>query len=421
MVEMVKRNMAEEDIYLMRQALQEEGWASSKYLPARWMSKSLKHNEQHFLTGEGELLQGYEAVKTHVQSSDQFSQEDRDNLKMFLDIQTVSRRSTFYDWKDDDESIPLGWKSRFGGSKQFILSPDGQLFPNRRACLEFMIKTNFEEEEIEEMRSCLVHEGWETNPVLPKNWLFKKGSNTREKGGAKYGYAFVTHLGDKLMSVRTAIEYVMKNSPEKNEDIRKLGTLSRQGSKTVAVVHNSLSKPRKCEKLLNDDVKPSIQEEQLNTKWLEDDSLPEGWRLRRVQRAGVGEVEIFLTTSKEIIASRHMAINHIVKNNYDLKDILKMRSGLKRQGWEEDEKLPPGFLVKKCNGHGEKSEFYTPENQLIEGVTRLLEHLLEQGWGFSTTSYVARMVNWKKVQTARRTRLQGILNNQMEEEGARDA
>ena len=154
----------------------------------------------------------------------------------------------------------------------------------------------------------------------------------------------------------------------------------------------------------------------MNTKWLEDESLPEGWRLRRVQRPGVGEVEIFLTTSKKIIASRHVAIDHIVKNNYELKDIMRMRNGLKRLGWEEDEKLP-GFLVKKCEGHGEKSEFYSPENQRIEGVTRLLEHLLEQGcWGFTTTGYVARQVNWKQIKTARRTRLQGLMNQQMDEE-----
>ena len=76
----------------------------------------------------------------------------------------------------NDESIPLGWKTRFGGSKQFFLSPDGQLFPNRKACMEFMIRTSFKEEEIEEMRRCLVHEGWESNPILPEKWLYKKGS-----------------------------------------------------------------------------------------------------------------------------------------------------------------------------------------------------------------------------------------------------
>ena len=419
MVEVVKRNMAEEELYLMRQGLQEEGWEYSEYLPHRWMNKA-KHNGHQFLTSEGEVLRGCEAAKTYVQYGDQFSQEDRNNLKMFLDIQTVSKRSNFYDWKDDDESIPLGWKSRFGGSKQFFLSPDGQAFSSRRACMEFMIKKNFEVDEIEEMRGCLVNEGWETNPALPENWLYKKGSNTREKGGAQYSYTFVTHLGEKLMSIRAAIEYMYKNSPEKTQDIRKLSTLSRQGFNVIRVIKDPKSKKTKSEQLLKDCDEPSIQDKPLDANWLEDESLPEGWRLRRVHQRWFGEVEIFLTTSNKIITSRYVAIDHMVKNNYELKDIIRMRSGLKRLGWEEDEKLP-GFLVKKCGSHREKNKFYTPENQRIEGFTKLLEHLLEQGWGFSTTGYVARQVNWKKVQRARRTRLQGLLNSQMGEQKTRQA
>ena len=62
-----------------------------------------------------------------IVDSEMFSQDERDGLKMFLDIQTVSMRSTSYIWNEDDDSVPAGWKTRFGGKKQFFLSPDGQM------------------------------------------------------------------------------------------------------------------------------------------------------------------------------------------------------------------------------------------------------------------------------------------------------
>ena len=47
-----------------------------------------------------------------IVDSEMFSQDERDGLKMFLDIQTVSMRSTSYIWNEDDDSVPAGWKTR---------------------------------------------------------------------------------------------------------------------------------------------------------------------------------------------------------------------------------------------------------------------------------------------------------------------
>ena len=92
------------------------------------MCKSNKSSQHNFLTGEGELVQSSERAKK-IMESEMFTPEERDGLKMFLDIQTVSMRSTSYVWNDEDETVPAGWKTRFGGKKQFFLSPDGQMFP----------------------------------------------------------------------------------------------------------------------------------------------------------------------------------------------------------------------------------------------------------------------------------------------------
>jgi hypothetical protein len=77
----------------------------------------------------------------------------------FIDIQTVKLLSLRYDWSATDETVPLGRESRLGGRTHWFLSPDSQQFHNRRAGLAYMVKEEFEQEEVEEMRQMLRHEG----------------------------------------------------------------------------------------------------------------------------------------------------------------------------------------------------------------------------------------------------------------------
>lgn len=44
----------------------------------------------------------------------------------------------------------------------------------RRAGLEYMIKEDYEMEEVEEMRQMMKHEGWEMGEDLPLNWFVRK-------------------------------------------------------------------------------------------------------------------------------------------------------------------------------------------------------------------------------------------------------
>lgn len=81
-----------------------------------------------------------------------------------------------------------------------------------------------------------------------------------------------------------------------------------------------------------------------------------------------------------------------------------------RFGWEEDQLLPPGFLRKG-------TEYYTPENQRVEGVAKMLEWLLDRDYPFTVTGPLAREVSWGKIKVERRLRLQGLLNLQMMREG----
>ena len=83
---------------------------------------------------------------------------------------------------------------------------------------------------------------------------------------------------------------------------------------------------------------------------------------------------------------------------------------LARFGWEADPLLPPGFLRKG-------TEYYTPENQRVDGIAKMLEWLLDRGYPFATTGPIAREINLAKLKVERRLRLQGLLNLQMMREG----
>ena len=86
---------------------------------------------------------------------------------------------------------------------------------------------------------------------------------------------------------------------------------------------------------------------------------------------------------------------------------------LTRFGWEADPLLPPGFLRKG-------TEYYTPENQRVDGIAKMLEWLLDRGYPFTVTSPLAREINWAKLKVERRLRLQGLLNLQMMREGVQE-
>ena len=55
------------------------------------------------------------------------------------------------------------------------------------------------------------------------------------------------------------------------------------------------------------------------------------------------------------------------------------RSGLGHFGWVQEARLPQGFLRREQIG---KVEFFTPECKRVEGYAKLLELLLQEGYGF---------------------------------------
>ena len=76
----------------------------------------------------------------------------------------------------EDETIPWTWKSKKSNkSLNYVFySPDGKVFKTRRQGLCYLIENNFHQSDIDEMRSCLVWEGWLDHDYLPPRWKYRK-------------------------------------------------------------------------------------------------------------------------------------------------------------------------------------------------------------------------------------------------------
>ena len=167
---------------------------------------------------------------------------------------------------------------------------------SRRAALKYMVAEEFEEEEIEEMRQSLKHEGWERNQDLPDNWFLKTPTIKKDH----YSYKFVNELGSLFESTRSALDYIKTSRPEAVEEIAKLCRFSRvtrdqverEVSRAVVKKEPEMSgqSGKKTEKTFG-----SKMETGDPGCWIKDETLPAGWKIRK----GKGDVEIFLTDSKK--------------------------------------------------------------------------------------------------------------------------
>jgi len=81
-------------------------------------------------------------------------------------------------WKEDDPTVPKGWKSRHVDGKDVTMlqSPEGVVYWSRRAALKELLKGDIEahSEEIEFIKNSLIYDGWNVYEALPKGWMYKR-------------------------------------------------------------------------------------------------------------------------------------------------------------------------------------------------------------------------------------------------------
>ena len=244
-----------------------------------------------------------------------------------------------------------------------------------------MVKAStFEEEEVEEMRASLVHEGWQASEALPEKWMMKGG------GGKDHNsIKFVNEVGEKFESTRAALDHVKSRSAVEAGDVEKLCRFTRlvkvnKELESAGTEKKMMNKIGQNVKSVNDDTARFAISGGDDDDWREDDELPEGWKTKNCNPVkNKADHEAFLTPSGKHLTSRLALIDQLKKEGLDSEWIDRARSGLGQFGWVQDPRLPKGFLRRENSG---KTEFYTESCKRVEGQAKLLELLLQEGYGF---------------------------------------
>ena len=130
---LISKNYCDEDIAEMRKHLiaSSEQWKESSLLPSGWLYRFKGENPSStsitYFSPEGSTYHSMKNVMEFMRKDDNiYSMKDIDNCKTFLKtvVQYAARK---YEWDDQNESVPAGWKVRSSGDKdsEQILSPEG--------------------------------------------------------------------------------------------------------------------------------------------------------------------------------------------------------------------------------------------------------------------------------------------------------
>eukprot|EP00092_Neocalanus_flemingeri_P037514 GFUD01040848.1.p1 GENE.GFUD01040848.1~~GFUD01040848.1.p1 ORF type:complete len:1678 (+),score=428.68 GFUD01040848.1:552-5036(+) len=373
---MIQERYTNEEIEAMRKTLKHDGWLDNSELPDGWKVKQMKNNI-YLMDRGGELFKSYlEAanfIKTYVQY---FTQDDVDKVNRLAKINQPPKSassSIFSQWVDNDNTVPRGWKSKSkSGGGKVLMSPDGIVFKSRKYALELMVKSRASEEQLEEMRMSLGHEGW-SKMDIPIGWMFKP------KAG--YGYHFLSSEGILLESKAKAMEHLMKTghlTEENKISIDMLKGVNKVGG----------SSPRSYVKRVKREYAP--KQVTPDATWiLGDVSVPEGWRVKEFEHHGKHS-KMMLSPNGLSFRNRRSALSYMIKNNFPPEETDEFRQGLAHDGWKEDPMVPLNWRFKPktpflyCTDEGEiiishinairkiqSSEKYTPEQ--LEDLKRFIE------------------------------------------------
>ena len=311
---LIRRKASEQEIEEMLGCLEFEGWESHPLLPTtRWR---FRKNQRDFHKTRVELLSENMVIfKSNKDAMNyakkNFSEAIYIQLESFIDLMSVEMRMQSYEWKNGD-SVPNGWKMRISegpkAQKLFFLSPDGKSFPTRTAAFQYMVKENYDEDQIDQMKLKMVeHERWQYSGKVPSGWLLKDNKAT----GSKYQVIFMSREGQLLESFLKAYEYVRNQEGYSSLDLDLL---------------QELSEDRSNENRLN------------GYQWVESKSLPSSWKIR--SHVGKVERDYILSPTGKQFPCRRLAYMSMFEDNYSQDDIEIMRQFLMQEGWSTHKQLP---------------------------------------------------------------------------------
>ena len=205
---LIENKYPEQNIENLRVFMVQNGWEISKYLPPKWifLDKLGRGAGVCIISEHGQLFESYLQVKEFMKSENYFDEKDVIDIDRLTIESAKNRRiqpKTETVDNDDDPTIPLGWKSKFGKSRKYFISPSGVQFQSRVCILQQIMADKYHLKEIEEMRENLVHDGWRKSQYLPYKWMFRPA-----KSALSPEFSLLTEDGVILRSQKAAEMYM---------------------------------------------------------------------------------------------------------------------------------------------------------------------------------------------------------------------
>ena len=344
---MIEKKYSEDEIDAMRQCLKFDGWLEDEALPNNWFYKPDKSCTNFFLDDLGNFYRyGLQALK-------KISNENiKAQLKEFMKkLSPLYNRGNSLDdsWIANDQGVPKGWMVRkLGGKIQncyHVLSPDRHHFPSRRSALKFMIEKKYPLSEIEEMRKCLKHDGWQRSPLLPQHWLFIE----REK--RKGSKSFLDADGNYFRSYLNVFKH------HENTEVR---CAVKEFLRSETIVYNGGKK--------------------LDDSWkIGDPTVPKGWKMRTFKGSNQLNLVHVLSPDNQHFPSRRRALKFMIEKNFSVDKIQEMRECLKYDGWLQSPYLPKNWFYKTLNKKN-TDLFLDEEGNHYKGMLHVLRSAKNQGY-----------------------------------------
>ena len=344
---MIKEKYPTEEIEVMKtKLLKHDGWEINENLPKGWLFKQSYNGKNiNMLTNEGDVVESFVSAIEYMKINPIYSQLDIENIQRALSELGIERRLESYKW-EENQTIPEGWKMRTAESKtgkQYFLSPEGLAFSSRFVAFRHMVKENYPQSEISNMRKCLKFENWQESPLLPLGWSFKETDGS-------HGVAFLSERGTFFKSFIRALKFA-------------------ENCKTGEIVDEDVERM----KLFQEDI--SIDRRILGYNWQESESLPDGWKIRAAKgKDGKESVKEYLLSPSGIqYQSRRVALTFLIKNNFPDEDIATMRAALSDEGWEDEKLLPMNWKYRRVSV--KEIHFLSAEGSHFKGPKQAREYI----------------------------------------------
>ena len=377
---MVEAACPEDQIRGMRAVLEAEGWKDHDKLPQDWklkmkMDKHGKNRKRKLVMApSGKYFDVVLNAVRWMEKSQLYDQITIDNVRSIaggLRIKTDSEWTSnpvvlnAHTWLPDSATVPPGWKVAGESNDQgsiLILSPEEQAFPNRREAIKYMLANNLSAKKVEEMRECLMHEGWIRHPELPDAWRVKKKMT---KEGKNKGLMVLTPMAQHFSCISEAFKHMAKNPEELDEETTEL-------------------MQRKDLSLRRYEGQGPIQPNRMNANnctWVQDDpTVPKGWKIG-TDSATPGKL-IVESPEGDQFTSRRRALRHMIEADFWQDDIEEMRSCLVEEGWDTHPELPKNWRVKENRdkkGHNGGLHVLTPNGKFHNSIPKAIKFMKQFG------------------------------------------